>query len=102
MNKTDLIAAIADAADLSRADAAAAVNALTETITRALTEGDKVTIPGFGSFSATQVPSRMVRNPATGKSMRAKKSVRIKFSAGTPMKEIVVGRARLPKPKRRA
>ena len=66
MNKTELIAAVAEKADLSKKDAEAAITAAVEAITGALIEGEKVQLVGFGSFEVKTRAARVGRNPKTG------------------------------------
>ena len=65
MNKTELIAAIAEKAELTKKDSDAAVNAIFETISTALAGGDKVQLAGFGTFEVRERPARTGRNPQT-------------------------------------
>jgi len=74
MNKTELIAAIADSADLTKKDAEKAVKAFTDVITKALKKGDKVQLVGFGTFEVVKRAAREGRNPQTGKAMKIKAS----------------------------
>ena len=66
MNKTELIAAVAEKADLSKKDAEAAITATVDAITEALTQGEKVQLVGFGSFEVKKRAARVGRNPKTG------------------------------------
>ena len=66
MNKGDFVGAVADAAELSKADAARAVDAMIDVITKALKKGDTVTLVGFGTFSVRKRAARQGRNPQTG------------------------------------
>ena len=66
MNKTELIAAVAENAGLSKKDSEAAIKALTEVITDALKSGDKVQLVGFGTFEVSERAAREGRNPQTG------------------------------------
>ena len=70
MNKTELIAAIADKAGLTKKDAEEVVNAFTDTVTKALKKGDKVQLVGFGTFEVTKRGARTGRNPQTGETMK--------------------------------
>lgn len=81
--------------------AKAAVETVVESIQRALVDGTEVQIRGLGTLVPEVVPSRMVRNPATGKKVRAKKKGRVKFRPAEGLKELVVGRKKMPK-KRKA
>ena len=89
MNKGDLINKVAESADLTKAQATAAVNAAFDAIHGALKAGDKATLTGFGTLSVSTRAERTGRNPATGKSITipAKKSV--KFKAGKELAESV-------------
>ena len=69
MNKTELIAAVAEKAELSKKDAEAAITAAVEAITGALIEGEKVQLVGFGSFEVKTRAARVGRNPRTGEPM---------------------------------
>ena len=69
MNKAELIAAVAAAAEISKKDAEIAVSATLDTITNALKEGDKVQLVGFGSFEVKNRAARTGRNPRTKESM---------------------------------
>ena len=66
MTKVELIAAVANEANLTKKDAEAAVNSTLNAITNALKEGDKVTLVGFGTFEVRERPARKGRNPQTG------------------------------------
>ena len=89
MNKTELVAAIADSADLTKKDAEKAVNSFTEVITKALKKGDKVQLVGFGTFEVVKRAAREGRNPQTGKAMKIKASKAPKFKAGKALKDAV-------------
>ena len=89
MNKTELIAAIADQADLSKKDAEAALNAFTGIVGKALKDGDKVQLVGFGTFEVSKRAAREGRNPQTGESMKIKASKAPKFKAGKALKEFI-------------
>jgi DNA-binding protein HU-beta len=69
MNKTELVEAVAQAADLPKAAAGKAVDAMTTAIGKALREGDSVVITGFGTFSVRERPARTGHNPKTGEPM---------------------------------
>lgn len=89
MNKTELIAAIADQADCTLADAAKLVDAFVGTITNELKAGGKVSITGFGTFNVTERSARKGRNPQTGAEMNIAASKAPKFKAGAVLKEKV-------------
>ena len=69
MTKVELIAAVANDANLTKKDAEAAVNSALNAITAALKDGDKVTLVGFGTFEVRERPERKGRNPQTGAEM---------------------------------
>ena len=89
MNKGELIEAIAAGADLTKADAGRALDATLEAITKALKKGDKVTIPGFGTYSVTKRAARTGRNPATGETIKIKAKKTPKFKAGAGLADAV-------------
>ena len=68
MNKTELIAAVAEEAKMTKKDAEKALGAVTESITAALAAGEKVQVVGFGSFEVRKRPARVARNPARQRS----------------------------------
>jgi DNA-binding protein HU-beta len=89
MNKGDLIEAIANGSDLTKADAGRALDATLEAISKTLKKGDKVTLPGFGTFSVTKRAARMGRNPATGEAIKIKAKKTPKFKAGSGLTDAV-------------
>lgn len=89
MNKGDLIEAIASGSDLTKADAGRALEATLDAITKTLKKGDKVTIPGFGTFSVSKRAARMGRNPATGETIKIKAKKTPKFKAGSALVDAV-------------
>ena len=89
MNKADFIASVADAAEMSKADAGRAVDAMVETITKALKKGDSVTLVGFGTFSIRKRAARTGRNPRTGQTIKIKASKNPAFKAGKALKDAV-------------
>ncbi len=89
MNKGDLIDSVADHAGLTKADASKAVDAVLDTITATLVKGDKVTLPGFGTFSTSERAARSGRNPATGQTIQIKAKTVAKFKAGSKLTEAV-------------
>jgi len=82
MNKAELIAHIADSADLPKTSANAALDAFIEAVTKSLKKGDKVTLVGFGTFSVTKRAARTGRNPQTGATIKIKAKKVAKFKAG--------------------
>ncbi|MEO6519332.1 MAG: HU family DNA-binding protein [Pseudoxanthomonas sp.] len=89
MNKTDLIDAVAASADLSKADAARAVDAVIASITKALKQGDSVTVVGFGTFQVRERAARTGRNPKTGDTINIAASKNPAFKAGKALKDAV-------------
>lgn len=89
MNKSELVAAIANAAGLSKKDAEGALNAFTETVTNELKNGGKVQLVGFGTFEVAERAARTGRNPATGATMEIKASKAPKFKAGKALKDAI-------------
>ena len=87
MNKAELIDAIADAADLSKASAGRALDVAIATITKALKKGDTVTLVGFGTFSVRKRAARIGRNPRTGAEIKIKASKVPGFKAGKALKD---------------
>ncbi|MDN5744306.1 MAG: HU family DNA-binding protein [Nocardioidaceae bacterium] len=96
MNKSQLIDTLADRFDGSRKDAAHALDAVLDTITRQVAKGEKVAITGFGSFEKVVRNARWVRNPQTGERLKTKKKSAPKFSAGAELKNVVSGAKKLP------
>lgn len=89
MNKAELISAVADTAEISKTDAAAAVDAFVSVVTKALKKGDAVTLVGFGTFQVRKRAARMGRNPKTGATIKIKASKNPTFKAGKALKDAV-------------
>lgn len=89
MNKQDLIAAVADSANLSKTDAASAVDAVVATITQAMKKGESVTLVGFGTFEVRSRAARQGRNPKTGEAITIAASKNPSFKAGKALKDAV-------------
>lgn len=89
MNKTELVAAVAESAETSKAAASRAVDATLEAITETLKSGDDVTLIGFGTFTVRKRAARTGRNPQTGKTMKIKASKVPAFKAGKKLKDAV-------------
>jgi DNA-binding protein HU-beta len=87
MNKTELIAAMADKSGVTKKDSEASLKAFVEVVTKALKKGDKVQIVGFGTFEVAKRAAREGRNPQTGKAMKIKASKSPKFKAGKALKD---------------
>lgn len=89
MNKSELIDAIADSADISKAAAGRALEGTVAAITSALQSGDTVSIVGFGTFSVRERAARTGRNPKTGEALQIKASKAPGFKAGKVFKDAV-------------
>ena len=89
INKTELVAAVAEQAGLSRKDAEAAVKAFTDVVADALKNGDKIQLVGFGTFEVSERAAREGRNPKTGESMKIEACKTPKFKAGKALKDLV-------------
>lgn len=89
MNKTEYVAAVAEAAGMTKAQAAIAVDACLAVITNSLKKGEVVQLTGFGTFEVTKRAARTGRNPATGKEIKIKASKAPKFKAGAVLKKAV-------------
>jgi DNA-binding protein HU-beta len=87
MNKSELIEAIATTTDSNKAEAGRALEAVLSAITSTLQAGEKVTIPGFGTFESRHRNARMGRNPQTGESIQIKESNTPGFKAGKAFKD---------------
>lgn len=98
MNKSQLVEALAVHFDGNRRAAQHALESVIDTVQRELTKkGGKVAITGFGAFEAVERGARIVRNPRTGETKRAKKTTVPKFRAGAELKAVVSGAKKLPK-----
>lgn len=89
MNKTELIAAVAEKSALSKKDAEKAVTAVLSTITDTLKAGEKVQLVGFGTFEVSERAAREGRNPQTGKTMKIEACKAPKFKAGKALKDAI-------------
>lgn len=89
MNKTELIAAIAERTELSRKDAEKALKAFTDVVTEQLKNGEKIQLVGFGTFETSERAAREGRNPQTGETMMIKASRTPKFKAGKALKDMM-------------
>jgi DNA-binding protein HU-beta len=89
MNKGELKDAVAEASGLSGADAERALDAVLDTITKTVAKGDKVTIPGFGTFEPRERSARTGRNPQTGAEIKIPAGQRVKVTAGSKLKAAV-------------
>ena len=89
MNKTELVAAVAAKAELSKKDAEAAVNAVFDSVKDALAEGDQVSLIGFGTFSVKTRAARTGLNPRTKETIEIPESKVPAFKAGSALKDAV-------------
>ena len=89
MNKSELIEAVATAAELTKVDAAKAIDAFVETIVQAVANDDSVSLVGFGTFKASERAAREGKNPKTGEKVTIAEAVVPKFSAGATFKAAV-------------
>ena len=89
MNKTELVANVAEKAGLSKKDAEKALGAVIESIEEALVEGDKIQLIGFGTFEVKDRAARTGRNPQTGKEIKIAASKNPVFKAGKALKDAV-------------
>ncbi len=87
MNKTELIAAMAESADLSKKDAEKALKAFVDVITEELKKGEKVQLVGFGTFEVSERAERTGRNPQTKETITIAASKAPKFKAGKALKD---------------
>ena len=89
MNKTELIAAVAENAGMSKKDGEKAVNAVLDAITGALVAGDKVQLVGFGTFDVKERAARVGRNPTTKEEIQIPASRVASFKVGKALKDAV-------------
>jgi len=89
MNKTELVAAMAEKAQLSKKDAEAALKAFTDVVAEELKKGEKIQLVGFGTFEVSERAARTGRNPQTGAEMTIAASKAPKFKAGKALKDSV-------------
>ena len=102
MNKAELIDSIAARLGDNKKAASEAVEAVIDTITRTVAKGEKVAITGFGIFEKVERAARTARNPATGASVKVKKTSVPKFRPGTQLKAVVSGAVKLAAPAKSA
>ena len=89
MNKTELVAAIAEQAEMTKKDAEKALTAFTEVVAKELKNGGKVQLVGFGTFEVSERSAREGRNPQTGEAMTIAASKTPKFKAGKALKDSI-------------
>ena len=89
MNKTELVAAVAEQADISKKDAEKVLKAFVDVVTEEMKKGEKVQSVGFGTFEVSERAAREGRNPQTGKTMKIEACKAPKFKAGKALKDAV-------------
>ena len=89
MNKTELVAAMAEQTNLSKIDSEAALKAFIDVVSEELKKGEKVQLVGFGTFEVSERAAREGRNPQTGETMEIKASKTPKFKAGKALKDMM-------------
>ena len=89
MNKTELVAAMAEQAGVSKKDAEKTLKAFTDVVAEVLKKGGKVQLVGFGTFEVSERAAREGRNPQTGKAMKIAASKAPKFKAGKALKDML-------------
>ncbi len=89
MNKGDLVNKVAESAELTKAQATSAVNAVFDSVSDTLKDGGKVTLIGFGTFSVSHRDSRTGRNPKTGEAITIAAKNSVKFKAGKDLNSAV-------------
>ena len=89
MNKTELIAAVAEKAEISKKDSEKALKAFIDVVTDELKNGEKIQLVGFGTFEVSERASREGRNPQTGKTMKIEACKAPKFKAGKALKDAI-------------
>ena len=89
MNKTELVAALAEKAELSKKDSEKALKAFTEIVTEELKKGEKIQLVGFGTFEVSNRAARTGKNPQTGKAIDIPASKAPKFKAGKALKDTI-------------
>ena len=89
MNRTELVAAMAEKTQLSKKDAEAALKAFVDVVSEEMKKGEKVQLVGFGTFEVSERAAREGRNPQTGETMTIAASKTPKFKAGKSLKDLV-------------
>ena len=89
MNKTELVAAMAEQTNLSKKDAEAALKAFIDVVSEELKKGEKIQLVGFGTFEVSERAARTGRNPQTGKTMKIEACKAPKFKAGKALKDMM-------------
>lgn len=91
MKKDELVQAIAESADISKSDAERALKAVVDTVTSSVASGQKIQIPGLGTFEARERSAREGRNPQTGETIQIAATTAPGFKAATAFKQAVAG-----------
>lgn len=89
MNKAELVAAIAESAELSKKDAEKALKAFTDIVTEEMKKGEKIQLVGFGTFEVSERAARTGRNPQSGEAMEIAASKAPRFKAGKALKDAI-------------
>lgn len=89
MNKTELVAAMAEVSGVSKKDTEAVLKAFTDVVSAELKKGGKIQLVGFGTFEVSERAAREGRNPLTGKAMKIAASKAPKFKAGKALKDMI-------------
>ena len=89
MNRTELVAAVAERAEISKKDSEKALKAFVDVVTEQLKADDKVQLVGFGTFEVSKRAAREGRNPQTGKTMKIAACKAPKFKAGKALKDAI-------------
>ena len=89
MNKSELVAAMSERAELSKKDAEKALKAFIDVVTEELVKGEKIQLVGFGTFEVAERAAREGKNPQTGKEIKIAASMAPKFKAGKALKDVV-------------
>ena len=89
MNKTELVATVAEQADISKKDSEKVLKAFVDVVTEEMKKGEKVQLVGFGTFEVSERAAREGRNPQTGKTMKIEACKAPKFKAGKALKDAV-------------
>ena len=89
MNKTELVATVAEQADISKKDAEKVLKAFVDVVTEEMKKGEKIQLVGFGTFEVSERAARERRNPQTGKTMKIEACKAPKFKAGKALKDAV-------------
>lgn len=92
MNKSEFISKVSEKGNMTKIAASEAVNAVTEVIQEAMVAGDKIQIPGFGTFEQTERAAREMRNPQTGEMQMVSASKSCKFKPGKTLKDAINGK----------